>query len=183
NRSSSTRGSSCLPRRRLAPWAGSSARSARESRCRSARLWRSNASCSNSCFKAKTPTKGWRPTSRSGRRISKRSSRWSVEDDKGLRTKDKGRTFAVKIALSVSEKEKAKGADSPYFKALVAAGARPDELDLLAASDARRVRANDLDGLLFAGGEDVDPSFYGEEKKYESVHVDRARDEFEMALL
>jgi putative glutamine amidotransferase len=89
----------------------------------------------------------------------------------------------MRIALSVSEKEKAKGAGSPYFKALVAAGARPDELDLLAASDARRVRADDLDGLLFAGGEDVDPSFYGEEKKYESVRVDRARDEFEMTLL
>ncbi|PYU95902.1 MAG: hypothetical protein DMG25_03160 [Acidobacteria bacterium] len=89
----------------------------------------------------------------------------------------------MRIALSVSEKEKAKGADSPYFQALAAAGARPDELDLLAASDARRVRADDLDGLLFAGGEDVDPSFYGEEKKYESVHVDRVRDEFEMALL
>src|SRR5437764_13847722 len=89
----------------------------------------------------------------------------------------------MRIALSVSEKEKAKGAGSPYFKALVAAGARPDELDLLAASDARRVRADDLDGLLFAGGEDVDPSLYGEEKKYESVHVDRARDELEMTLL
>jgi putative glutamine amidotransferase len=89
----------------------------------------------------------------------------------------------MKIALSVSEKEKAKGPESPYFKAMLAAGAKPDELGLVAASDARRVRADEFDGILFAGGEDVDPDFYGERKKHENVHVDRARDEFEFKLL
>ena len=89
----------------------------------------------------------------------------------------------MKIAVSVSEKEKAKGADSPYFKALVEAGARPEELELLTASASRRVRAEDFDGIVFAGGEDVDPALYGEEKKYDSVHVNRERDGFELALL
>ncbi|HKS96700.1 MAG TPA: gamma-glutamyl-gamma-aminobutyrate hydrolase family protein [Terriglobia bacterium] len=89
----------------------------------------------------------------------------------------------MKIALSVSEKEKAKGAESPYFKAMLAAGAKAEELSLISAADARRVRADDFDGVLFAGGEDVDPGFYGEEKKYDSVHVNRARDEFEFKLL
>ncbi len=89
----------------------------------------------------------------------------------------------MKIAISVSEKEKAKGPDSPYFKALVAAGARPEEVELLTASDSRRVRTEDFDGILFAGGEDVDPALYGEEKKYDNVHVNRARDDFEFSLL
>jgi putative glutamine amidotransferase len=89
----------------------------------------------------------------------------------------------MKIALSVSEKEKAKGAGSPYFKAMLAAGAKAEELTLISAADARRVRADDFDGVLFAGGEDVDPEFYGEEKKYENVAVNRARDEFEFKLL
>src|SRR5438046_10443423 len=31
----------------------------------------------------------------------------------------------MRVALSVSEKEKAKGAESPYFKAMGAAGVRP----------------------------------------------------------
>ncbi len=89
----------------------------------------------------------------------------------------------MRIAISVSQKEKAKGAQSPYVQALVATGAKPEELQLIAADDARWVRARDFDGILFAGGEDVDPSFYEEPRKHENVHTDRARDEFELALL
>ena len=89
----------------------------------------------------------------------------------------------MKIALSVSEKEKAKGKDSPYFRALVACGAQPGELELVSAADMRRVRAEDFDGVLFAGGEDVDPVLYEEKTKYSSVHTDRARDKFEFALV
>jgi putative glutamine amidotransferase len=89
----------------------------------------------------------------------------------------------MKIALSVSEKERAKGSESRYFKALVAAGAQPEEIEILTAADSSRLRAGKLDGVLFAGGEDVDPALYGEERKYESVHVDRERDDFEQRLL
>lgn len=91
--------------------------------------------------------------------------------------------MAVKIAISVSLREKEKGTQSPYFKALVVAGAQPEEIELVTAADASRVRAEDYDGILFAGGEDVDPAFYGEQAKYPSVHVSRARDEFEFKLL
>jgi putative glutamine amidotransferase len=87
------------------------------------------------------------------------------------------------IAVSVAEKEKARGAESPYFQALLAAGATENEIDLVSASDAPRVRAEDYDGVLFAGGEDVDPSFYGEERQHDSVHDHRPRDEFEFSLL
>jgi putative glutamine amidotransferase len=89
----------------------------------------------------------------------------------------------MKIGLSVADKEIGRGAESPYFKALVAAGAKPEELRLVNPRDARRARAEEFDGILFAGGQDVEPEFYGEKKKYDTVEVDRARDEFEMTLL
>ena len=89
----------------------------------------------------------------------------------------------MRIAISVSEKEKAKGAQSKYFQALVAAGARPEELELLTAADSKRLREEGLDGILFAGGEDVDPALYNEANKYPNVTVNPARDKFELALL
>ncbi len=89
----------------------------------------------------------------------------------------------MRILISVGEKEKAKGQASPYFQAMLAAGARPEELELVSAAEAKSAAKPDFDGVLFAGGEDVDPSLYEEEKKYESVVVNRARDEFELTLL
>ncbi len=128
--------------------------------------------------------------SRNARRISRPSKnvrgRLSVVRCNGQLTTDDGQRTTggtVKIALSVSEKEKAKGTASPYFQAMLKAGARPEELELVSASQAAQVRAEDYAGVLFAGGEDVDPGFYGERKKYPSVQVDRARDQFEFNLL
>jgi putative glutamine amidotransferase len=92
------------------------------------------------------------------------------------------RQFRVRVAVSVSEKEKAKGAESPYVKAMIAAGLGPEEIQMVSASDGK-ARAEEFDGILFAGGEDVDPAFYNEERRYESVHVNRGRDDFELALL
>lgn len=89
----------------------------------------------------------------------------------------------MKIAISVSKKEKAKGAESPYFKALLAAGAQPNEIDEVTAADRAATLDGQYDGMLFSGGEDVDPDLYGERKHHESVHVERERDEFELALL
>ena len=89
----------------------------------------------------------------------------------------------MKIAISVSEKEKAYGEQSSYFRALVEAGAKPDELCLVTAGDAQDFRIEDCDGVLFAGGEDIDPAFYQERKRYANVHTKRERDEFEFANL
>ncbi|MGH9395903.1 MAG: gamma-glutamyl-gamma-aminobutyrate hydrolase family protein [Terriglobia bacterium] len=89
----------------------------------------------------------------------------------------------MKIALSVSEKEKEKGSTSPYFQAMIEAGSRPEDLRLISSSDAGQLRAEDFDGILFAGGEDVDPAFYDEVTKYPSVHVSRDRDLLEFDFL
>ncbi|HET9179232.1 MAG TPA: gamma-glutamyl-gamma-aminobutyrate hydrolase family protein [Terriglobia bacterium] len=89
----------------------------------------------------------------------------------------------MKIAISIPEKEKAKGQESPYFKALVAAGAQPDEIQMIMSSGNGLPSSGDFDGVLLAGGEDVDPELYGERVKYDSVKINRARDDFEIALL
>lgn len=89
----------------------------------------------------------------------------------------------MRIALSLSEKDQAKGEQSPYYRALLAAGAGQEEMTMVTSRDSGRVRAQDFDGILFAGGEDVDPTLYGETKKYDNVNVNRARDEFERSLL
>lgn len=49
----------------------------------------------------------------------------------------------------------------------------PAEIADLAAS---------LDGLLFAGGDDVDPKYYGEEISHPKVSITPARDVFELAI-
>lgn len=88
----------------------------------------------------------------------------------------------MRIAISVSEKDRAKGAESPYCQALRAAGAEAGEIDVVSAQAGQRVRAANYDGILFAGGDDVDPALYGEEKRA-NVRENRARDDFEVALL
>jgi putative glutamine amidotransferase len=89
----------------------------------------------------------------------------------------------MKIALSIPEKEKAKGPESPYFKALVAAGAGPDEIEMVMPPGNGLPSSGDFDGILLAGGEDVDPELYGERKKYDNIKTNRGRDDFEIALL
>lgn len=88
----------------------------------------------------------------------------------------------MKIAISVRETEKEKGAQSLYFQGLVAGGARPEELTLVSVGQGP-TKAQGFDGVVFCGGEDVDPDFFGERKRYDNVHVNRARDEFEFRLL
>ncbi len=39
-----------------------------------------------------------------------------------------------------------------------------------------------FDGFLFSGGVDIDPTLYGEEKCFDGVQIDRARDAFERRL-
>lgn len=89
----------------------------------------------------------------------------------------------IRIALSVAEKEKVKGPESPYYQALMAVGVKANEIDIVSVPDGGRLHAEDYDGILFTGGEDVNPSLYGEFKRHESVHTHPARDEFEIALL
>lgn len=93
------------------------------------------------------------------------------------------KTETMKIAISIPEKEKPKGPESPYFKALVGAGARPDEIQVLMPLGNGLPSSGEFDGIVLAGGEDVDPALYGEQIKYDCVYINRPRDDFEMSLL
>jgi putative glutamine amidotransferase len=86
------------------------------------------------------------------------------------------------ILLSLSSTEKQKGKESPYFKAMIAAGAKPEELRSVTAGDESALKAK-CDGVVFTGGADVDPSLYDEKQQFDNVKTDLARDRFELALL
>ncbi len=89
----------------------------------------------------------------------------------------------MRIAVSVAEKEIKRGKDSPYFKALLQAGAKPEEIFLVNGQERERLRIQDYDGVIFAGGEDVDPSRYHETARYNTVLANPRRDDFEFHLL
>lgn len=69
-----------------------------------------------------------------------------------------------------------------YFNAIWDAGGIPVFLAYTDDEEKIKEYAGDFDGFLFAGGVDVDPKYYGEEIKFESVEVSEARDRFEFAL-
>lgn len=69
-----------------------------------------------------------------------------------------------------------------YFDAVAEAGGIPVFLPHNGgAADAEKFLAL-CDGVLFAGGADVDPKYYGEEIAFDSVEVTPLRDDFELAL-
>ena len=89
----------------------------------------------------------------------------------------------MKIAISVSDKEKAKGAESPYYKALLAVWVKPEELEMVSPSRPSIPNIKGYDGVLFAGGKDINPKYYQEAVKYPGlVQIDAKRDAFEFEL-
>ena len=72
----------------------------------------------------------------------------------------------MKIAISVSDKEKAKGSESPDYKALLAVGVKPEEVELVSPSHPSIPDIKGYDGVLFTGGKDINPKYYEEAVKY-----------------
>jgi len=67
-----------------------------------------------------------------------------------------------------------------YVSALEQAGAEVRELT--PARDQLPTALDDCDGLLLTGGPDVDPVFYGDNDRHETVEIEAARDAYELAL-
>ena len=67
-----------------------------------------------------------------------------------------------------------------YRQAVIHAGAEPRELQSGMPIDEALAG---VDGLVLTGGEDVDPSLYGETPHETVTDVNRARDDFEVALI
>ncbi|MFQ6013978.1 MAG: gamma-glutamyl-gamma-aminobutyrate hydrolase family protein [Anaerolineae bacterium] len=69
-----------------------------------------------------------------------------------------------------------------YVKAIEGAGGAPVHIPLMMGKTTLRAVYRRLDGLLLAGGKDVDPGFYGEAVHEKCGQVDRQRDETELML-
>jgi putative glutamine amidotransferase len=75
------------------------------------------------------------------------------------------------------------GVNAAYVESVVRAGGIPIVLSPLIGTAQAATAIDGLDGLLFTGGEDVDPSLYGAEPSPRLGTVDRNRDRFELAAL
>lgn len=69
-----------------------------------------------------------------------------------------------------------------YAEAVIDAGGIPVFLPYSEDSARLAEYASMLDGLIFAGGADLDPKYYGEKTAFDSVEVTPERDVFELAL-
>ena len=70
-----------------------------------------------------------------------------------------------------------------YCEKLQAAGALPLVLPFAEEAESIARMAALCDGFLFTGGEDIDPSLYGEDVLPECGALSRERDDFELALM
>jgi putative glutamine amidotransferase len=70
-----------------------------------------------------------------------------------------------------------------YSEGVVAGGGAPVQIPLGLEQDALRVIFDRVDGLLLAGGGDVDPALYGEQSSAKVQGIDRERDEMEVTLV
>ena len=70
---------------------------------------------------------------------------------------------------------------SAYVEAVVSAGGRP--LIIPPVEEGVDETLDALDGVIFTGGEDLDPAHYGAKRHPETTGVDEARDRAELALL
>src|SRR5258708_7408415 len=70
----------------------------------------------------------------------------------------------------------------PYITALEATGAAPILLPLVLSIDTLRTLFDRVDGLFMAGGGDMNPTCYGENKSVKTEGIDDLRDETELIL-
>ena len=74
------------------------------------------------------------------------------------------------------------GGYETYIEALIAAGATPLLIPPGLSAEALEALCGRLDGLLLAGGADIDPVRYGEERAPYCGEIEAERDELELAL-
>lgn len=84
------------------------------------------------------------------------------------------------IGITCSEGDSRLFINRQYAAAVVEAGGLPLLLPGLAGIEAELVKR--LDGILFSGGDDVDPFFFGEEPHPGTGDISPERDAFEIAL-
>ena len=70
-----------------------------------------------------------------------------------------------------------------YCEAVEAAGGLPVMLPYRASADSIAAYVDALDGMLFSGGNDLDPAAWGEPRHEKAVAIDPLREAFERALI
>ena len=88
----------------------------------------------------------------------------------------------VTCSTTIHEERDRVALEEVYAEAVSRAGGLPFVLPTLEPSDATEVLAS-LDGLILAGGGDVDPALYGATPHAEVGGVDARRDRYEIALV
>ena len=89
------------------------------------------------------------------------------------------------IGITVDTNDETGRYESPttYARAVERAGGLPLLLPYKTTVDLIPSYVDLLDGMLFSGGNDLDPSFYNEEWHPKVVKIDPDRQKFEMALI
>jgi len=89
------------------------------------------------------------------------------------------------IAITIDSSERANHYESPcsYATAVEAAGGLPLLLPFRTDVSLIPAYVDFVDGILFSGGDDLDPALYGETRHPKAIPIDPARQKFELALL
>jgi putative glutamine amidotransferase len=90
--------------------------------------------------------------------------------------------IGITCSTTVNDERDLAAVETAYVAAVSRAGGLPFVLPILDAADAAESIAF-LDGLVLAGGGDIDPELYGQVAVPEVHGVDRRRDLYEIALL
>ncbi|MDR3251864.1 MAG: membrane dipeptidase [Tannerella sp.] len=87
------------------------------------------------------------------------------------------------IGISVNRKDGLSCIAEPYFQSVVLAGGAPVLLPVTTDIAALASVVENLDGLIFSGGGDIVPDFFGEKPVPELDGMDSYRDEYDFLLL
>lgn len=89
----------------------------------------------------------------------------------------------IGLTPSMQTDEKRIFSPTSYPSVIAEAGGNPIFFNLTRDDEMIRSYASMVDGILFSGGDDVDPAFYGEEQLWGCGDVCPLRDDFEIKLL
>jgi gamma-glutamyl-gamma-aminobutyrate hydrolase PuuD len=89
------------------------------------------------------------------------------------------------IAITIDSSEREGNYESPcaYSTSVEKAGGLPILLPYLTDLKFIAQYVDLIDGIVFSGGDDLDPALYGEERHPKAIPIDPARQRFELALL
>ncbi len=89
----------------------------------------------------------------------------------------------IGLTISIQSDEKKIFTPTSYPAAIIAAGGTPVLLNITRDPEMIAQYADMVDGVLFSGGDDVDPTAYGEAQAWNCGDISPMRDAFEMQLL